>query len=146
MSSKAPQSYESHRRLHPLYHLVIAPLFGINVIVAIVVAVRYFSWIAVWNAVMAVALFFLTLIVRFYATKNQDRIIRVEETVRLYRVLPPDLRPRIEELRTGQLVAMRFCADEELPELMRAILSGEVRGRENIKRRIKNWRADDQRV
>ena len=146
MSSDEKQSYQNHRRLHPVYHLFVAPLFGINVIVAIVVAVRYFSWIAVWNAVMALALFFLAVIVRFYATKNQDRIIRTEETVRLYRVLPPELRARIAELRTGQMIAMRFCADDELPELVRAVLSGEVRGRENIKRRIKRWRPDTQRV
>lgn len=146
MSSNPPQSYQTHRRLHPVYHFVIAPVFGINVIVAIVVAVRFFSLIAVWNVVMALAMLFLAIIVRFYATKNQDRIIRAEETMRLYRVLPPELRSRIGDLSTSQLIAMRFCADDELPELMRAVLAGEVRGRENIKRRIKNWRADTQRV
>src|SRR4051812_9737198 len=100
MSSNEQQSYQTHRRFHPVYHFIIAPIFGINLIVAIVIAVRYFSWIAVWNAVMALAMLFLALIVRFYATKNQDRIIRTEEIVRLYRVLPADLRPRITELTT----------------------------------------------
>lgn len=145
MSSK-PQSFENHRRVHPVYHLFVAPLFGINVIVQIVVAVRAFSPLAAWNVVMSVAMLFLALIVRFYATKNQDRIIRTEETVRLWRVLPAELRPRIAELSTGQLIALRFAGDDELPELVRAILTGEVRGRQNIKRRIRNWRPDTQRV
>ena len=146
MSSDPTQSYENHRRLHPLFHLMILPVVSINVIVTIVVAVRWFSLLAVWNVIVAMALFALAVIVRFYATKNQDRAFRVEETLRLARVLPPDLRPRIAELTTGQLIALRFCGDDELPDLVRAVLSGEVRGRENIKKRIRNWRADTQRV
>ena len=144
--SSDQQSYASHRRVHPVYHFVIAPIFGINVIVAIVVAVRAFSLLALWNVVMSIAMLFLAVIVRFYATKNQDRIIRAEETARLWRVLPAELKPRIAELTTGQLIALRFAGDDELPDLVRAILTGEVRGRENIKRRIRNWRADTQRV
>jgi len=146
MSSDPVQSYGNHRRLHPIYHFFIAPVFGINLIVAIVVVVRSFSLLAVWNAVVALALLFLALIVRFYATKNQDRIIRAEETVRLSRVLPADLRPRIGDLTTGQMVALRFSSDDELPDLVRAVLAGEIRGRETIKKRIRNWRADTQRV
>jgi hypothetical protein len=146
MPSEPKQSYATHRRYHPIYHFVTLPILTINVIVMIVVAVRSFSLLAVWNVIVAFALFLLSAIVRFYATKTQDRIIRMEETVRLFRVLPPELQPRIAELTTGQLIALRFCGDEELPELTRAILAGEVRGRENIKRRIRNWRPDAQRV
>jgi uncharacterized membrane protein len=146
MSSELVQNYGSHRRYHRLFHFVTLPILSINVIVTIVIAVRYFSLLALWNVVVALTLLLLGAIVRFYATKNQDRIIRVEETVRLWRVLPEDLRPRIADLSTGQLVALRFCPDDELPEMIRAILAGEVRGRENIKRRIRNWRADNQRV
>lgn len=146
MSSDPVQSFESHRRIHPVFHLFILPVAGINVIVMIVVAVRSFSALAVWNVIVAVALLGLVAIVRFYATKNQDRIIRIEETVRLWRVLPPELRPRIAELTMAQLVALRFAHDDELPELVRAILAGEVRGRRNIKKRIRHWRADTERV
>jgi hypothetical protein len=146
MSSDPTQTYTTHRRWHPLYHFVTIPILTINVIVVIVSAVRNFSWMALWNVVVAIALLILSGLVRFYATKNQDRIIRAEETARLWRVLPEDLQPRIADLTTGQLIALRFCADADLPELTRAILSGEVRGRENIKRRIRNWRPDKQRV
>jgi uncharacterized protein DUF6526 len=146
MSSEPMQTYTSHRRYHPIFHFVVLPILSINVLVAIGVAVRSFSILALWNIVVAFALMLLSWIVRFYATKNQDRIIRVEEIVRLSRVLPDDMRPRIAELSTGQLIALRFCGDEELPELTRAILAGELRGRESIKRRIRNWRPDTQRV
>jgi uncharacterized protein DUF6526 len=146
MSSEPMQTYTSHRRYHPIFHFVVLPILSINVLVAIGVAIRSFSILALWNIVVAFALMLLSWIVRFYATKNQDRIIRVEEIVRLSRVLPDDMRPRIAELSTGQLIALRFCSDEELPELTRAILAGELRGRESIKRRIRNWRPDTQRV
>jgi len=146
MSSEPVQVYDSHRRYHPLFHFITLPILGINVIVQIVVAVRHFSALAVWNVVVAIALAALAAIVRFYATKNQDWIIRAEEIARLYRVLPAEMQPRIGELTTGQLIALRFCADAELPELVRAVLAGEVRGRENIKRRIRTWRPDRQRV
>ena len=146
MSSDPIQTYQTHTRWHPVFHFFIAPVMAIHVIVMIVVAVRWFSWLAVWNVVVALALLALALIVRFYATKNQDRIIRVEETVRLWRILPPEMRPRIADLTTSQLVAIRFAHDDEIPELVRAVLAGEVRGRKSIKQRIRNWRADTQRV
>jgi hypothetical protein len=50
------------------------------------------------------------------------------------RLLPADLQWRIGELAP------------ELPELTRAVLKGEVTGREDIKKRIKNWRPDTLRV
>lgn len=146
MSSDQVQTFETHARWHPIFHFFIVPVTAINVIVTIVVAVRWFSPLAAWNVVVAMAVAALAAIARFYATKNQDRIIRVEETVRMWRVLPPDLRARIADLTTGQMVALRFCGDDELPELVRSVLSGELRGRRNIKSRIRTWRADHQRV
>src|SRR5579864_1734872 len=104
MSSEPAQSYETHRRYHPLFHFITLPILIINVIVTIVVAVRHFSALAVWNVVVALAIATLAAIVRFYATKNQDRIIRAEETARLYRLLPAELQPRVAELTTGQLI------------------------------------------
>lgn len=146
MSSEPAQKYDTHRRTHPVFHLVVLPILLINVVVTVVVTIRDFSLLALWNVVVACALLLLGGIVRFYATKNQDRIIRAEETARLYRLLPAEMQPRIGELTTGQLIALRFCSDEELPELTRAVLAGEVRGRENIKRRIRSWRPDKERV
>ncbi len=146
MSDVPPQSYQAHRRIHPLYHLVTVPILSINVIVTIVLAVRNFSWLALWNVFVASALILLAVIVRVYATRNQDRVIRAEESARMWRVLPPELRPRIAELTASQMVALRFAPDEELAELTSAVLSGEVRGRTGIKQRIRNWREDRQRV
>ena len=142
----AAQTYTSHRRFIPLYHFVALPILIINAIAQIVFAVRFFSVHTVWNAIVAIALAALAWEVRGMATRAQDRIIRLEETLRLQRVLPPDLGSRVGELTTSQLIGLRFCDDAEVPELCRAVLNEELKGREDIKRRIKNWRPDTLRV
>lgn len=140
------QSYASHRRLHPLFHFIGIPILAINLIVKIVQAVRFPSLASAWDVLVAIALLIALFLTRFYALSVQNRVIRLEERMRLQRCLPEDLRGRIDELKTGQLIALRFCSDEELPELTRAILSGELRDRKEIKRSIKNWRPDWLRV
>jgi hypothetical protein len=141
-----PQTFATHTRYHALFHFIGVPILAINVIVKIVQAVRFPSWERSWDVVVASALVIAIFLARAYALTVQNRVIRLEERLRLQRCLPDDLRARIDELRTTQLIALRFCSDEELPEMTRAILSGEVHGRKDIKRRIKNWRADWLRV
>ena len=140
------QDYASHRQYIPLFHFVAAPILGLNVLVQLYVVIFHFSGWAVWNLLVAVALGLFAWTARTMVTRAQDRIIRLEETLRLQRLLPADLRPRIGELSAGQLIGLRFASDEELAELTRAALSGELHGREDIKRRIKNWRPDTLRV
>ncbi len=139
------QNYANHVRWDPLYHFVITPVVWVNVLVAISVSVRYFSVLTIWNIVTALAIAFMALVIRVYALKNQNRIIRLEERVRLMQLLPPDLRPRIAEIRTNDLIALRFASDEEVVDLGRAVLASEVHGRE-IKQRIRIWRPDYLRV
>jgi hypothetical protein len=137
------QSFATHRRWYPWFHFVALPLLLINLIVRIVYAVRHagarVNW---WEVVFALALVILAVTARSMALRVQDRLIRLEETLRLQGCLPADLRGRVGELSTSQLIALRFCADSEVPELCRAVLAGEVRGREEIKKRIKIWRPD----
>jgi uncharacterized protein DUF6526 len=140
------QTYATHRRWVPHFHFFALPILGINVLVWLYVLIRHFSVWNLWNVLVAGALAAFIVATRTMATTAQDRIIRLEETLRLQRCLPADLQGRLGELTTSQLIGLRFCSDQELPELTRAVLSGEVRGRENIKRRIKNWRPDTLRV
>jgi hypothetical protein len=140
------QSYATHRRFVPHFHFFAVPVLGINVLVQIYVLYRHFSGWAIWNLLVAIAFVALAFATRSMATTAQDRIIRLEETLRLQRCLPPDLQSRIGELTTSQLIGLRFCVDEELPELTRAVLGGELPGREQIKKTIKNWRPDTLRV
>ncbi|MEA2239577.1 MAG: hypothetical protein QOC81_4301 [Thermoanaerobaculia bacterium] len=144
----ATQSFANHRRFYPLFHFISVPLLVINLIVRIIYAVRHWGarllW---WEVVVAVALICLALAARQMALTVQDRLIRLEETLRLQRCLPDDLRGRIGELSHGQLVGLRFCGDEtELAGLVRSAVNGELHGREDIKKRIKTWRPDTLRA
>lgn len=142
----ADQTYATHRRLHPWYHVVLVPILAINAIVALVVAIRFPGAMAWWNFVVACALVVMSLLVRTYGLRNQDRIIRLEERMRLATLLPADLRGRINELHMADLLGLRFCSDEELPDMTRRVLAGELKGRDAIKRAVKNWRPDYHRL
>jgi uncharacterized protein DUF6526 len=140
------QGYASHRHYVPRFHFFAAPVLAINILVWLYEAIAHPSAFSFWNVVVAGALFAFAWDVRKMATRAQDRIIRLEETLRLQRLLPPDLQPRVGEIHPGQLIGLRFASDEELPELVRAVLNGELVGREDIKKRIKTWRPDTLRV
>src|ERR1044072_9363759 len=133
------QSYASHRRFHPAFHFFAFPILALNVLVAIYWFVKYPRWQMAWSILVAIALAVIALLARFYALREQDRIIRLEETLRLQQLLPDDLRSRINELRMSQLIGLRFCSDEELADATRAVLSGEVKSPDDIKRRVKQW-------
>jgi GAF domain-containing protein len=137
------QSYANHKRYFPLFHFIVVPLLALNVIATLVYAIRHpgakWNW---WQVAVALALAFFAWTVRVMVLTVQNRVVRLEETLRLQRLLPDDLRDRIGELRTSHLIALRFCADEELPEMCRAVLSGELRAPDEIKRRVKSWRPD----
>lgn len=140
------QSYASHRRFIPAYHFFALPVLLINVIVTAVEFVRDPRLMTGWVVVVALALFLSILYLRFMPVRAQDRIIRLEERDRLERLLPGDLRGRIGELTESQLIAIRFAPDDEVPELTRRTVSGELKSRGDIKRAIRNWRADHLRV
>jgi hypothetical protein len=143
--ASAPQNLKNHARLHPIFHLVLVPLFFINVIVAIVVLVRHPGWHTVWGLIMSIALVIFLTIARLDPLKMQDRIIRLEERLRLATLLPDPLRARIPELSEKQLIALRFAPDAEIPALVQKTLSENLKNAE-IKKAIVNWRPDTFRV
>ena len=83
---------------------------------------------------------------RVMALRAQDRVIRLEERLRLAQVLPAELQPRIEELTMRQIIGLRFASDGELPQLVRKVLDGAAKTEKEIKQAVTNWRADHERV
>jgi hypothetical protein len=145
MAEKLPQTYSNHARLDPGFHFLLIPLALIAVIVSIVFMVRQPGWGAGLGVLLAIALFIAAGTTRTYALKVQDRVIRLEERLRLTMLLPESARPRIKELTEGQLIALRFASDDELPALaMRAIQEGLTK--KQIKAAIQSWRPDIFRV
>lgn len=146
MAQPPAQSYASHKMFVPGFHFVTIGLLLVLLVWSIVRLVVDFSADTAFQFLVMVALWLLAWYARTFPLKAQDRIIRLETQLRLARTLPPDLAARVPELRTGQLIALRFASDEELPELARRCLAGELRRREDIKRQIRSWVPDDQRL
>jgi hypothetical protein len=140
------QTYATHKRYIPAFHFFVLPVLMINVVVAAMEFIRYPRFATVWATVVAIALFLGILYLRFMPVKAQDRIIRLEERTRLDRLVPADLRGRVGELTAAQLVAIRFAPDDEVADLTRRALSGELKTQKDIKGAIRNWRADHLRV
>ena len=140
-----PQTYANHRRLEPLQHFVLIPILLITWIATIWQAIKFPSLHSVWVALLGFVSLMVATQVRIYALKVQDRVIRLEETLRMERVLPQDLKARIPELTVKQMVGLRFAADLELAERVREALDQNLSG-EAIKKRIQIWRPDTFRV
>ena len=146
MAEPMPQTLQNHTRWVPLYHFVSAPIFILNLVWALYLLVTGFSAHTVFGALFAFALMFTFLCARTFASSAQDRIIRLEERMRLRELLPDDLQARINDFTTSQLIALRFASDGELPALARKVLDEDITIRKAIKERIQTWRPDYQRV
>jgi hypothetical protein len=146
MSQQPSQSFENHTRTLPAFHFVTLPLLLLNFCFAVYQAVTSFSWAAVFGVSLAVALMLLALLARNMAVTVQDRLIRLEERLRMRALLPADLQPRINDFTVKQLVALRFAGDDELPALARKVIEGKIEDQKAIKKMVANWRADHQRA
>jgi hypothetical protein len=146
VAQKTPQKFENHVRMSPSYHYVAVPLIALNFFFALYQAVVHFSWANLMAFGLAVALVLLSLLARMMAITVQDRVIRLEETLRMRALLPADLQPRIGEFSVRQLVALRFAGDDELPDLARKVLDGKIVDQKAIKQMVRHWRADYQRA
>jgi hypothetical protein len=140
------QSYANHKKYVPGYHAIAFVLLLINVGWSIRQAGRELNGDRIVSLLTAIALVLVFFYARAFAIQVQDRVIRLEERLRLARLLPDDLRGRLEEFTVPQLVALRFASDAELPGLARRVLQEGMADRDSIKRAIKDWRADHQRA
>jgi hypothetical protein len=145
MAEKKPQTFANHARFDPLFHFVMAPVFGIATIGAVV----HFLWHPNRHSagffIVSVAALIAIFKIRLYALKVQDRVIRLEERLRLATLLPEPLRSRIPELTVSQLVALRFASDGEVANLAARALAENLSNKD-IKKAIQTWRPDYWRV
>jgi hypothetical protein len=140
------QSAASHARMVPMFHYVGGLMTIANLIWSLVRLVRVQNGPSLQQAFVAVILMILFWYARAFPLTAQDRIIRLEERLRLARLLPAELQPRIDELTHQQLIAMRFASDAELPDLARRVIAENMHDAKAIKSSIKEWRADHLRV
>ncbi|MFL5477706.1 MAG: DUF6526 family protein [Gemmatimonadaceae bacterium] len=146
MMADRVQTYGTHRRYLPAFHFFALPVLLANSILKLWDFARHPATITAWAALVAIAIAVGLFTARTMALRAQDRIIRFEERTRLDRLLPPSLRERAASLSTSQLIALRFAPDNELPDLAKRVIDGELHSRADIKRAIRGWRPDDLRV
>jgi hypothetical protein len=142
MAESKIQSFENHAKFMPLFHFFAFPVLGLNFIWSLVQLRNGLTFASLWSVIVAAALAAMALSARLFALTVQDRVIRLEMQLRLARLLPSNLHTRINDFSVGQLVALRFASDDELPLLAEQVLHEKLNDRKAIKRRIKNWQAD----
>ncbi len=145
MSNSAPQSLKNHARFDPLFHFFLAIVALANLIISIVHLVHHHNFPSVWYFVLSFAAFLALFKVRAYPLKVQDRIIRLEERLRLQALAPAAWHSQIYRLSEDQLIGLRFASDDEVVELAKQALEHKL-NRKQIKERIKDWRPDEFRV
>jgi Family of unknown function (DUF6526) len=145
MAEPKPQTFANHTRFDPLYHFFALPVFAITVIVVVVRFLMHPSLRLGWLFVVSVAALVAVFKLRTYALRVQDRVIRLEERLRLATLLSEPMRSRIPELSEGQCIALRFACDTEAPGLVERALAQNL-SRPDIKKLIQTWRPDYWRV
>lgn len=144
--SQSAQNFENHAKRVPAYQgavtlMLLAPTVWFAYRAATDFSVDRLVFVLFCGGVVVAALF-----ARLFPLGVQDRVIRLEERMRLQRLLPEDLQNRVGDFSTDQLIGLRFAPDEEVPDLARRVLDGSLSDRKSIKQGVKNWLADDQRI
>ena len=103
------QDFATHTRWHAPFHFVLAPIMLIHLIYTIVRFVQDPGWDRGEFILLAIALVIMTLLVRTNPLKAQDRIIRLEERLRLQNVLPDELADKAMNLSASHYIALRFA-------------------------------------
>jgi hypothetical protein len=152
MAETKPQTLANHTRWDPPFHFFLLPVLALGFILTLV---HFFAHItegdmrdhlhAFLLIVLALALLTLMFKTRLYALKVQDRVIRLEERLRLMQLLQEPMRSRIPELTEDQMCGLRFASDAEIPKLVERALNEKLR-RADIKKAIQTWRPDYWRV
>ena len=139
------QSFRNHTKWDPIFHFFLGPVAILMVAEGIWRVIQNpdrYTVVHLGAAIWAVVAVFK---IRLYALKVQDRVIRLEEQLRLKELLPAAMQSRIGELTESQLIGLRFASDGEVAGLAEKALAGNW-SRTQIKEAIKTWRPDNWRV
>lgn len=150
--AEKPQIFANHTRFDPLFHFFLVPIFTLGLLMTLI---HFFAHLGEGDfrdhfhsallILLALALLTWLFKTRLYALKVQDRVIRLEERLRLLQLLSEPQRSRIPELTEGQLIALRFASDAELPKLSERAMDEKL-SRKDIKKLIQKWRPDYWRI
>lgn len=142
------QSYKNHIRFYPPHHFVFYPLLIVLLGFALYFAFTDEALRRVWVfiAILLCLTGWLSFMLRqHYALNNQNRLVRLEMRFRYYVLTGERLELLESRLLFGQIAALRFAGDRELPSLLSKTLAEQLTPDE-IKKAITDWQADHMRV
>ena len=146
MAEKTPQTFANHARMHPPFHFFLAPGSIVLLVLTIINVIYHYRRLDAWILLLMGALFFVAVfLLRLNPLRAQDRVIRLEERLRLQALMSAELASRINDLTESQLIALRFASDNELPALVAKVLAAKMKSKD-IKQAIVTWRPDMFRV
>ena len=140
-----PQSFKNHGKFDPPFHFFLIFIVIATIVISVIYCVHHFCFYSVWLVVLSLAAFVALFRLRTYPLKVQDRVIRLEERLRLQALAPTEWHSQIYRLTEDQLIGLRFASDDEVVELAKQALEHNL-NRKQIKERIKSWRPDNWRV
>lgn len=142
------QNYQNHSRYYAPHHFVYLPLLiileGFGIFKIFNDEEHQLLWILF--SVVIFLIFYLAIMLRqHYALVLQNRMVRLEFKQRYFEIF--NLRSDLveEKLSFSQIAALRFAYDDEFKILLEKALKENISGNE-IKKSIKKWRADENRV
>ena len=139
------QNFKNHARYIPLWHFITPLIIGGILGWGIVHFLDHHAFTHFLGAAMiliSIALFLIWWYERVFALRAQDRAIRAEENFRHFILTG---KPFDSKLNMGQIIALRFASDEEMPALAKRAVDENL-SQKQIKEAIKNWRADNDRA
>ena len=142
------QSYKNHRRYYIPHHFIYHPVMLVLIIWSVYQACEQPEYRSLWlfGTALAVMLSWLSVMLRqHYALGVQDRVVRLEMRLRYYQLTNQRLEVVGAALSFGQIAALRFASDEELPSLVEKAIAENL-SPNAIKKMIGNWQADKMRV
>ena len=142
------QNYKNHIRFYPPHHFVFYPVTLILLVTSIYFAFKNEDQRTIW--IFISILIFIIIWVAFmlrqhYSLILQNRIVRLELRYRYFTLTGERLELLEKKLNDSQLFALRFAPDEEFSDLVQRSIAENLSGTA-IKKSIKNWKGDYQRV
>jgi hypothetical protein len=131
------QTYATHRHRPTLWFVALL-CSTLGLMVTLIFILRQPSVLTVGWSLVALGGFLAVYMLRQYALRLQNRIIRLEMQLRLARL---GREADLARLSMPQIVALRFASDAELPALVDRTLAEELTG-DQIKRAVTTWQGD----
>jgi hypothetical protein len=141
------QNYKNHRKLDPLFHIVLSAIIIYLIVQSVLNLVDTYSHggnrqQAIMFFMIAIALLISYVKIRTFPLKAQDRAIRAEENLRYFTLTGKLLD---DNLTISQIIALRFAPDHEMVGLVDRAVRENLNNNQ-IKKAIQKWKPDHYRA